>query len=70
MQYLVIFEESKDGGYFAYIPDLEGCTSYGDTLAECKINVHEAIEIYLDELKNDGLPIPNPNKRFAEMVMV
>lgn len=70
MQYLVIFEESIDGGYFAYVPDLEGCTSFGDTLDACKINIHEGIEIYLEEAKHDGLLVPNPQKKYAEMILV
>ena len=70
MEYLVIFEESLDGGYFAYVPDLEGCTSYGETLDMCKINIHDAIEIYLEEAKNDGLIVPAPQKKYAEMMLV
>jgi predicted RNase H-like HicB family nuclease len=70
MEYLVVFEESTDGGYFAYLPDLEGCTSFGDTLDECKINIHEAIEIYLEEAKHDGLVVPNPQKKYVEMILV
>ncbi len=70
MQYLVIFEESTDGGYFAYVPDLEGCTSFGETMEECRINIHDAIEIYLDELKSDGITVPIRQKKYAELMLV
>ena len=70
MQYLVIFEESKDSEFFAYVPDLEGCMSFGETIEDCRINIHEAIEIYLEESKHDGLEILIPQTKYAEMMLV
>lgn len=59
--YLVIYEKNKQGHYSAYIPDLPGCTSYGDTLKEVKENVKVAIDLYIEELKADGQVIPLPS---------
>jgi predicted RNase H-like HicB family nuclease len=44
----VVFEPSDEGGYTAYVPALPGCISEGDTLAEARRNIREAIELYLE----------------------
>ncbi len=56
-KYLVVYEKSKDG-YSAYVPDLPGCTSAGSTREEIESNIIEAINLYLETLKEDGQPIP------------
>ncbi len=66
MKYLVIYEKS-DTGYSAYVPDLPGCISTGETKGETKRNIQEAIELHLDVMKEDGLPIPE-NTSEAETV--
>jgi len=45
--------EKDEFGYFAYIPNLEGCVSQGDTYEEALTNIKEALELYLDSLKSD-----------------
>jgi predicted RNase H-like HicB family nuclease len=59
MKYLVVIEKS-DTGYGAYVPDLPGCVSVGDTPKEVKKLIGEAIKMHLEGLKEDGLPIPEP----------
>ena len=70
MEYLVIFEECNDGGYSAYVPDLPVCFSVGDTLEETKENIKEAIELYLEEMKDTGKVIPEPSPKLAELIAV
>ena len=36
MKYLYVIEKALDGSYSAYVPDLPGCTSCGDTVDELK----------------------------------
>ena len=45
----------------AYVPDLPGCISTGKTIEETEINIKEAIELYIDTLKEDGQLIPEPS---------
>ncbi len=45
-QITVIIEKDEDG-YYAFCPQLEGCQSEGDTLEEIKVNIQEAIDLYL-----------------------
>ena len=59
MRYAVVIEKTGTG-YSAYVPDLPGCVSVGGTRAEMDRNIREAIELYLDELGEQGAPIPAP----------
>jgi predicted RNase H-like HicB family nuclease len=65
MQYAVVIEKVPNSNYSAYVPDLPGCISTGDTLEETKLNIHEAIEFHLDGMRQDGDPIPEPTTQVA-----
>ena len=60
MKYVVIIEETEDGGYSAFVPDLPVCFTVGDTLDEVKDNIKSAIELYLEEANETGMIIPMP----------
>ncbi len=59
MRYAIIIEKANKN-YSAYVPDLAGCVSVGDTLEEVKENIQEAIAFHLEALAEDGLSIPQP----------
>jgi predicted RNase H-like HicB family nuclease len=59
MKYTVVIEKTGTG-YSAYVPDLPGCVSVGRTREEMDRNIREAIELYLDELREQGTPAPLP----------
>jgi len=67
-RFLVVIEKA-DGNYSAYSPDLPGCVATGATSEEAEQNIHEAIELHLQGLKEDGLSIPQSTS-FAEYVVV
>lgn len=58
LSFTVIYEEAPEGGFVAYVPVLAGCHSQGETIEETEKNIQEAIELYLESLKdhNEGLP--------------
>lgn len=58
--YLVIFELGKDGGWGAYAPDLPGLGVAAESREEVAALIRDGIKIYLEELAEDGLPIPEP----------
>jgi len=60
-QYLIIFEKNKQGHYAAYVPDLPGCFSFGDTIKEAKANIKDAIDFHIEGLKIENLAIPEVN---------
>jgi predicted RNase H-like HicB family nuclease len=59
MKYAVVIEHSPHN-YAAYVPDLPGCVATGSTREEVERNIREAIIFHLDGLRDDGLPIPEP----------
>lgn len=56
--YKILLREEPEGGFTVFVPSLEGCITYGKDLAEAKVNVKEAIELYIESLMEDNLPIP------------
>ena len=59
--YTVLLEQEAEGGYDAFCPTLKGCHSQGDTFEEAIENMTEAIELYLESLREDNQPIPQDN---------
>jgi predicted RNase H-like HicB family nuclease len=45
----ILIEKDQDG-FYAYCPELPGCQSQGDTLAEATEHMNEAVELYLETL--------------------
>ena len=58
MRFRVILEPDEDGVFVAQVPALPGCISQGATRAEALKNVQEAIEGYLESLREHDEPIP------------
>jgi predicted RNase H-like HicB family nuclease len=56
-RFLVIVEQT-DGNYPAYSPDLPGCVAAGTTREEAEERMHEAIELHIEGLQEDGFPVP------------
>jgi predicted RNase H-like HicB family nuclease len=67
--YLVIIEQGKDGGWGACAPDLPGVGVAAETREVVATLIREGIQIYIDELRPDGLPIPE-SSTFAERISV
>jgi predicted RNase H-like HicB family nuclease len=67
----VVIEEDKfeDGrkAFSAYCPALQGCRTWGHTYKEALANIKEAVELYVDDLRESGKPIPiDPEKGTEE----
>lgn len=60
--YCVVFEKTE-GGYSAYVPDFPGCVACGGTMEETERLMQEAIELYIEEMKAAGEPIPEPTTK-------
>jgi predicted RNase H-like HicB family nuclease len=43
-----VFEEAEEGGYIAYVEEIPGVNTQGDTLEEAKINLEEAFRLFID----------------------
>ncbi len=52
---------SENDEYWVEFPDLEGCFSDGETLADAASNASEALGMYLCSLMERNLEIPRPS---------
>jgi len=59
-EYFVIFEWAGSN-FSVYVPDLPGCISTGKTMEDAERNIKEAISLYIETLREDGKPIPEPS---------
>jgi len=59
MRYAIVIE-GESGHYSAYVPDLPGCVSAGETIDDVTHELAEAIQLHIDGMKEDGLTIPEP----------
>ena len=66
-QYKALFEPQDEGGYTVTVPSLPGCVSEGDSFDEALTNIKEAIALYIESLRADGLPAPEENHLFLEI---
>jgi len=44
--------------YHAYCPALKGCHTWGYSYEEALRNIREAVDLYIEDLKENGEPIP------------
>lgn len=56
--YPAVFHAEEGGGYSVAFPDLPGCITEGDTLAEAVEMAEDALGIYLYTLKQDAKELP------------
>lgn len=59
MEYLVIIEKTNNN-YSAYLPDIPGCIATGSTKKDVLKNLKKALLLYVEGLREDGLPVPEP----------
>lgn len=62
MRYAIVIEKAGSN-YSAYVPDLPGCISTGDTLAEVEANIREAISFHIEGMREDGTAVPAPSSQ-------
>jgi len=59
VRYAVVIEKAPSN-YSAYVPDLPGCVATGRTIEEAESAIREAIQLHIDGLRADSLPVPEP----------
>lgn len=53
----VVFEPLEEGGYHVYVPDLPGLHTQGDNFDEALANAGEAVALYVEGLREDGVAL-------------
>lgn len=61
-RYAIIVEDAGQN-LAAYVPDLPGCVATADTREELNSLIREAIELHIEGMIEDGLPVPEPSSR-------
>lgn len=46
-KFIAVFEEAEEGGYIAYLEELPGINTQGETLEEAKANLKEAFSLVM-----------------------
>ena len=67
-RFLIVIEEAGQN-FSSYSPDLPGCMAAGETREETEQLMYEAIQMHLEGLREDGLPVP-ASTTIAEYVVV
>jgi predicted RNase H-like HicB family nuclease len=62
-KYAAVFEQAEDGTWGGYFPDLPVILVNGQTLEEVQENARTGLNFWLEDMKEQGLPIPVPNTR-------
>jgi predicted RNase H-like HicB family nuclease len=63
----ILVEQDEDDIYIVSCPVFKGCHSYGKTIDEALENIHEVIEICIDEEKDKHHSATNRFVGFREM---
>ena len=65
-KFLVIVEKGETS-YGAYAPDIPGCVAVGDTREEALQLFREALQEHLELMREEHLPLPEPQTSIEYM---
>lgn len=57
--------EDEGGGYLVEFPDLPGCMGDGGTIEEAIEDGRDAMECWLQAMREAGRPVPEPSRPAA-----
>ncbi|HBG41880.1 MAG TPA: antitoxin HicB [Porphyromonadaceae bacterium] len=55
--YKIHLHKEPEGGYTVTVPSLPGCVTYGETVDEALSMAKEAVELYIEEIEERGMPV-------------
>jgi predicted RNase H-like HicB family nuclease len=66
--YFCHFQPEPGGGFTVTCAKLPPVVTYGETLEKAQANAREAIELCLEVMREDGQPIPPPDRDLASPI--
>lgn len=69
LQLPVVIERDEDG-YYAYCPSLKGCQTQGKTYEKALENIRDAVQLYLEDMKENGEELPLPAQSIFTTISV
>ena len=70
MRFKITLTKDEDGWFVATCPSLPGCISQGKTEKAAVKNMKEAIQLHVQSLAEDGLPLKSENGKKDLMISV
>ena len=58
-EYEVVLQPEPEGGFSVFVPGLPSVATQGESREEALAMAKEAIEVYLEVMQEEGLPIPH-----------
>lgn len=68
--FTAVFQEAEEGGYIAFVEELPGANTQGDTLDEARENLREAIELILETNRRLSLKDLDVTRLIREPIVV
>jgi len=66
----IILRPEPEGGYTVLVPALPGCVTFGETIEEAHTMGKEAIEAYVESMKEHGEAIPDDTKTIDARIQI
>ena len=58
-----LFYSEDDGGYIAVVPELPGCSAFGESEEEALREAKIAIDLWIETAKKENREIPKPAEK-------
>jgi predicted RNase H-like HicB family nuclease len=68
LKWKVLLEKDEDGLFTVTVPSLPGCISQGKNRKDALKNIKEAIELHLESLAKEGVPL-SADKQIATVAV-
>lgn len=68
MEFAVVFEKTSNG-WSGYAADLPGLGVAGATIEETKRLLREGIELHIEGMREDGVPVPKPSAQVLKLAV-
>lgn len=66
---IILYPDTEEGGYTVIVPALPGCITQGETIEEAIAMGKDAIQLYVETLLADGLPVPEEQEHLQAIVV-
>jgi predicted RNase H-like HicB family nuclease len=68
--FTAVFQEAEEGGYIAFVEELPGANTQGETLDEARENLREAVQLILDANRRRSLKDLDTSRLIREPMVV
>ena len=64
LRFSTVFRREPEGGFTVTVPALPGCVTFGKTIDEAEKMAGEAIQLYLEDMLDQGESLPKTNSTY------